>query len=51
MVMYFPQFGVPNAAEFATHNMHNLYTLIVQDPTRASEPDHVTKIGKHDAEM
>jgi alkyl sulfatase BDS1-like metallo-beta-lactamase superfamily hydrolase len=27
MVMYFPQFRVLDAAEIATHNMHNLYTL------------------------
>jgi alkyl sulfatase BDS1-like metallo-beta-lactamase superfamily hydrolase len=27
MIMYFPQLRVLNAAEIATHNMHNLYTL------------------------
>jgi alkyl sulfatase BDS1-like metallo-beta-lactamase superfamily hydrolase len=27
MIMYFPQFRVLNAAEIATHNMHNLYTI------------------------
>jgi alkyl sulfatase BDS1-like metallo-beta-lactamase superfamily hydrolase len=27
MVMYFPQFRLFDAAEIATHNMHNIYTL------------------------
>jgi alkyl sulfatase BDS1-like metallo-beta-lactamase superfamily hydrolase len=27
MIMYFPQFRVLDAAEIATHNMHNLYTI------------------------
>jgi linear primary-alkylsulfatase len=27
MVMYFPQFRVFDAAEIATHNMHNIYTI------------------------